>query len=493
LRSIKAYVPSITNLLLLIVFLFLLFQPLATDDLWWHLKTGQLIWQTHSIPGFDVFSFTNFGQKWIAHEWLAEFFLYGTYKAFGLAGLILWQALMATGIFYLLNKIMQLRRVSLFYRLIGLVLAVGGTGPLWLCRPHLWTALFLMGLVWIFEAGRCGLRIADCGLEEKGLRIQNSARENQGALFWLLPPLFVFWVNLHSGYVLGLIVAAIYLVPRKKYLLLAATLAACLINPNTYHIFLFPFSFATGQLANYKYVQEWGRPTVKLVPMFYVLITALAVFFFQAVRAKEKNSGVVWTDMALILLFLLMAFSAVRHVALFVLIALPVTMLLAEKYLPMPLLNKERLENTDGQLSGWPLLLFIAVLMSILLLAGKLPARVSEKNLPVRAVQYIRENNLHGNYFHHYNWGSYLVWELWPEWKVFVDGRNEVHSLRFMEDEYLELINAGPKWLEIIARRDITGVLLPPKGPLVKLLKGQTGWGEVYRDEQAVVFRKKVI
>src|SRR5712692_8309128 len=27
-------------------------------DLWWHLKTGEIIWNTHSIPQTDVFSFT---------------------------------------------------------------------------------------------------------------------------------------------------------------------------------------------------------------------------------------------------------------------------------------------------------------------------------------------------------------------------------------------------------------------------------------------------
>ena len=39
-------------------------------DLWWHLKTGQWIWQHSAVPHADPFSFSAEGQPWIAHEWL---------------------------------------------------------------------------------------------------------------------------------------------------------------------------------------------------------------------------------------------------------------------------------------------------------------------------------------------------------------------------------------------------------------------------------------
>ena len=41
-------------------------------DLWFHLKLGQVVWNTHSIPTTDTFSFTAYGHSWTAHEWLAE-------------------------------------------------------------------------------------------------------------------------------------------------------------------------------------------------------------------------------------------------------------------------------------------------------------------------------------------------------------------------------------------------------------------------------------
>ncbi len=64
-------------------------RPIADPDFWWHLRTGQLISQTGSIPHSDPFSFTNNGKPWIAHEWLSELFFYGLYKIGGYAALIL--------------------------------------------------------------------------------------------------------------------------------------------------------------------------------------------------------------------------------------------------------------------------------------------------------------------------------------------------------------------------------------------------------------------
>src|SRR6185436_15487802 len=59
-------------------------------DLWWHLKTGEIIWNTHSIPSVDLFSFTTNNHPWTAHEWLSQVTIYGGWKAGGYTGLMIW-------------------------------------------------------------------------------------------------------------------------------------------------------------------------------------------------------------------------------------------------------------------------------------------------------------------------------------------------------------------------------------------------------------------
>src|ERR1700722_15482809 len=59
-------------------------------DLWWNLKTGEVIWNSHTIPVTDLFSYTTNHHAWIPHEWLAQVFIYGAYRWGGYSGLMLW-------------------------------------------------------------------------------------------------------------------------------------------------------------------------------------------------------------------------------------------------------------------------------------------------------------------------------------------------------------------------------------------------------------------
>src|SRR5437660_9562252 len=71
----------------------LLTERLSDPDLWWHLRTGQLIVATHHIPRADVYSYTVPGRHWVVQEWLSEVTLHGIQKAFGLYGILAFRAL----------------------------------------------------------------------------------------------------------------------------------------------------------------------------------------------------------------------------------------------------------------------------------------------------------------------------------------------------------------------------------------------------------------
>ena len=67
--------------IVLILGLFLMtLRPIADPDFWWHLRTGQLILQTHAIPHTDPFSYTMVGKPWITHEWLSEIIIYVLFR-----------------------------------------------------------------------------------------------------------------------------------------------------------------------------------------------------------------------------------------------------------------------------------------------------------------------------------------------------------------------------------------------------------------------------
>src|SRR3979490_1429822 len=73
-------------------------QRFDDPDMWWHLKTGEVIWTTHTIPTTDLFSYTTNHHAWIPHEWLSQVLIYGAYRFGGYSGLMLWLCFFTTAL-----------------------------------------------------------------------------------------------------------------------------------------------------------------------------------------------------------------------------------------------------------------------------------------------------------------------------------------------------------------------------------------------------------
>src|SRR6476619_3328150 len=63
-------------------------KAIPAYDLYWQLKTGEVIAHTRSVPKTDLFSYTAFGDPWYAQEWLCEALFYGLWQTLGKASLI---------------------------------------------------------------------------------------------------------------------------------------------------------------------------------------------------------------------------------------------------------------------------------------------------------------------------------------------------------------------------------------------------------------------
>src|ERR1044071_10162678 len=78
--------------LVVLFFMLLIFaaaaRPISDPDFWWHLRTGQYIVETRSIPYTDMFSTLRFGSEWVTHEWLSEVLVYTVFRLLGYGGLI---------------------------------------------------------------------------------------------------------------------------------------------------------------------------------------------------------------------------------------------------------------------------------------------------------------------------------------------------------------------------------------------------------------------
>src|SRR5215813_4631993 len=114
-------------------------RPLSDGDFWWHLKTGEYIVKTRTIPTADLFSFTNYGKAWVAHEWLSEVIFYLIYSRLGFNLLIIIFALITAFAFWIVFKRSDSHPLIVgFAVLLGVWTVLPNVGV----RPRAFTLLF---------------------------------------------------------------------------------------------------------------------------------------------------------------------------------------------------------------------------------------------------------------------------------------------------------------------------------------------------------------
>src|ERR1700681_2472160 len=120
--------PSVRDIIFLLLFWSILAgslsnRPLADADIGWHIRTGEYIVATHSLPRTDPFSSTMQSQPWFAWEWLYDLVLGILYRACGLNGVVWLCALLVAGILTLLLSQLLHRGTGLLLALVLMLLA----------------------------------------------------------------------------------------------------------------------------------------------------------------------------------------------------------------------------------------------------------------------------------------------------------------------------------------------------------------------------------
>ena len=458
-------------------------RPIADPDFWWHLRTGQLIVETHAIPHADPFSFTKNGSPWIAHEWLSELFIYGLYLAGSYALLILVFSTIITGAFLLVYF-----RCSAQARpyIAGFTLLLGAiaTAPTWGVRPQmislLLTSLFLF--------------LLDRYSQRKKL-----------AYIIPLPLITLVWVNLHAGYFLGLGVVGLYIIgglieilraeffnneeiepPALKSILvlcgvLGVSILATMANPNGLRIITYPFQTLTSPSMQ-QLIQEWFSPDFHLLQ--WQPLAWLILLLIGAGMLARKSISI--TNILLILILGYAGLRSMRNVPLFAIAAIPI---LAEQLGSIVKIRPEI--QASSRLFHWaaPILVVFVVLVAgirFVQVAQDQPKAESEQ-YPASAVNWILDNNPEANLFNIYGWGGYLIWRLYPTYQVYIDGRADVYGDAFIY-HFIKLQNAEPGWESELDGQKIQTIVLEPGTPLVNALRLSPLWKIAYEDNLSIIF-----
>lgn len=461
----------------------------ATDpDFGWHLRTGEYIVTTQNIPHTDFFSYTAEGEPWITHEWFSEVVMYSLYSVGGIFALVLFFALVATLTFWLL----YLRCKGQPYLAAFVVLfAALAAAPIWGIRPQTISLFLTSAFLYILDRHR--------------------REQNWKILLWLLP-LMLIWANSHGSFALGPLLILIYLVggvlekflnwndsqnlplgTRHLLLFLFASTAIIVINPNGIELYPYPFQTLSSRVIQ-TYIQEWQPPNfhdTEVQPFLWMLVVTLG-----ALAASRKRVGLI--EIILLVGFTYASLRAARQISIWVLIAAPVlSAALVELVELFPWKIEIRFNEHPSlriQILNAVILVLVALAVLLRLTNTTLDQPRAERDLfPVAAVEWLKREKPRGPIFNLYDWGGYLIWKLYPNERVFIDGRSDLYGLTGdkVVSEYLGTLNGSPQWREPLDKYDVQLVLIRPGSALATLLNEDANWEKLYSDETAIIFGRK--
>jgi hypothetical protein len=139
------------------------------------------------------------------------------------------------------------------------------------------------------------------------------------------------------------------------------------------------------------------------------------------------------------------------------------------------------------------LVLLLAVVLTALVRIGSVlenQATAERQKFPAAAVEWIQAHRPAPNLLNSYGWGGYLIWRLYPDYKVFIDGRADVHGDAFIEG-FLEAYRAETGWQSKLAETGVRLVLVEPDAPLANALANDSLWTLAFSDSQSVIYQKK--
>jgi hypothetical protein len=455
-------------------------RSFAVDpDLWWHIRVGQDIWTTHQWPTHDPFSFTVAGVPWLAFEWLGDVVVGMAAKAGGLLGLDVLLIVLGSTIMLLLYVFATLRCGNSKAGFVAAAVLFIFANPSFSLRPQMlgYVSLILTLIVLeLFRQGRTGA-------------------------IWFLPPIFWLWINTHGSWVIGFGVIFVtwasglfeFHIPgveTKKWSLqerirLEAMVAVSLLfiplTPYGTKLATYPFLYAaSGYPLNLSQVLEWQPMPLSMLGG-KLFLGAVIGFLMGQILLRSSYRLHEW---ALYLFGTTMAFLHVRFVLLFVPFFIPLFATFLARWVPAYDRKKDQYILNAVLMSG------VAVAMLHYMPTNADILKIVSRSFPVRAVEYIRNNNVPTPMYNTYGYGGYLIGAL-RDRKVFIDGRGDLYEEGGAFADYLEIASLKPAAFSVLRSYGIKSCLLDRKEALATVMDVLPDWKRVYSDDVSVLFVRR--
>ena len=481
--------PSAAEIIFISIFVRLVFNAeilLSDGDTGYHIRAGEFIIQARMVPKTDIFSLWMPALSWTAHEWLSEVLMAVVHHHAGLIGIVVLFSLTIATTHVLLFRMLRGDSQDILMTVLLTVVAATTSSIHWLARPHIFS--LLLTVIWYSVLNRFQYR-------------------NKNQLF-ILPFLMLLWVNLHGGYIFGLMLLLVYLLGNLtglcfseksgshehiyKLKSLVTIFAACLLvslcNPQGYRLLFFPFALSSDPFLMNN-VREFLSPNFHEPLTFkYLLLASIALFALSRVALN-------WIELGLVILTTYMALYSARYIPLYAIITAPILLRLLDRLkhdLPLNAMNWLARRSAAFSLIDRRSLRYLwltGVILVVLTLAhmSRLQSEFDDTLFPTKAVDFIMAEHISGNLFNNEEFGDYIIYKAWPKYRVFFDGRSDMYGA-ILGAEYLKVARTLPGWQDVLKNREVDWVFFNTRSVLSSALNTNPAWQLIYSDPVASIF-----
>jgi hypothetical protein len=465
---------------------------LSDADTGWHIRAGEFILDTFSVPKEDIFSFITPPSYWVNHSWLSEVIMAFVHQSLGLTGVVIFFGLLISLSYWILFRLMQKERGNIFLAVFIILLTIASSILHWLARPHIFSLLLFVISYYYLE--------------------QFQSRHIQ--ILYFFPLLMLFWVNLHGGFISGFILISVYLTGnlvkfvlsrdeakklyRQKTKVLTLTLLTCLfvslINPYGLEVMLYPLKLIF-QKSIIDHIAEFQSPNfhhLVLLPSKYFLLLMILV-----IGTLKKNVDVI--EILLVILFANMALFSQRFILLFCIVAAPIFVRNAQwvfnqtksRFVDLFQKKSDDIYLIDASGGGYIWLAVGILILTLAVATNRIEHKFDESRKPVEAVNFLKKASLKGNMFNDDEFGDYIIYSAYPQYKVFIDGRVDTYGIDQFKD-YLTMVYFKPGWEKIIEKYKINWMILNSDSILSRYLMERKDWRLIYSDRVANIFVRNI-
>ena len=449
-----------------------LLASLSSVDLAYHLRAGDEILASRSIPRVDTWTFTAEGLPWVDQQWGSQVILSTVFRIAGWTGLALLRAVLVGVIFGCLLLIGSRRGWSARNAALLTLGAFVVAAPALALRPQLLgMTLFAITLVIVED------------------------RHRHPARLWAIPILVVLWANLHGSFFLAPLVLGLAWLedvaaraPRRDLtavIAVVSVIAACVtpLGPSVW-------AYAIGLSSNAdvtRRVTEWQPTTIRdgTGLLFFASVAAVVVLIARSGRA------VPWPTLAWLGVFVAIGLYAQRGIAWWALAAVvPITGLFAISASALEPTTSRLMKRLNVVVAGALILAGVALLpiwRQVDPATGAPVAVLTDAPLGVTAA--LRDLTVPGDrVFNPQAWGSWFEFAV-PEVKVALDSRIEFFPVDVW-DAYDAVVSGREGWESRLRSWGVDVVVVDdPDGPFAARL-GAAGWVPAYVDEDGSIFRE---